>query len=475
MLPTAPVAHLPARAPGSVAAVAGRPRGGTRYPPVAGLGAASLAPMRPRAPLEAAAPGPGATVRGASTLWYFAEGSSATSDREELSFLNPGMHPVYVVTTLVRGDGRHVYAVTGVPSRGRGTLEAGDAAGQGDLLAAVVRSTGPIYAERALYHGSQAGEGTGAALAPGLPAPALHWYLPHPRTRADERERLAILNPGAGAVRVTIAVVERGALRVLRRVVVPPLAVRGEQVPGGAASAVVTASGQGVVVEESTRYAQDRGFTLHSGLTGLSTHAFLIAPADDGRQGYLLLLNPGGVGVQARVTGPGIAGALRQYIPAMGQAAVRLAGLQAAGMVQLAADRPIAASYLGYLPPGGERSLARSYRGSASSALIEPASDRAFAAGDTRLLLSDPQETLLLANPGTAAARIRLTALATGGRSVTETLTLAGGAETSQPINGWSPPSQHGLVVTADHPVLAVLANDFNEGVDELLSSGLTP
>jgi hypothetical protein len=412
---------------------------------------------------------------GASTIWYFAEGSSAHTEREELALLNPGSQPAYVVATLVRADGHHVFAVADVPPHGRSTLEAGDAAGLGSLFGAVVRSSEPIYAERTIYHSSKIEEGTGAALTPGIAAPSSRWYLPHPHTRTDEHEQLAILNPGSTSVAVTVSLVQHGVLRPLRRLEVPPLAVRGLGVPGVAASAMVTATGAGVVVEERTLYAGGRGYSVHRGLTALQTDSYLLAPALDGSQGYILLMNPGSAVAHVAVSGPGILGALRATVRADGESLVRLSGLQAAGIVSVRADQPLATAFLGYLPAGVERSLARDYRGSASSTLAGPARVHVFAEGDTRLMLSDPQETLLLANPSDSAARVQITMLATGGQTAHQTLTLPAGSTSSQLINGFGPPSQHGLLVTADRPVLAVRAIDFNEGIDELLSPGLIP
>jgi hypothetical protein len=274
---------------------------------------------------------------------------------------------------------------------------------------------------------------------------------------------------------VTVSLVRGGKLRMWRRLVVPALAVRGLQVPGGVVSAMVTTSGAGVVAEESTLYGKDRGYTIHAGQTTLSTNGYLLVPGADGSQGYVMLLNPDAGSAHVTIGGPGIAGVLHATVRAGGEALVRLTGWQASGVVHLIADRPVASAFLAYLPSGKERSLARDYRGSISATLAAPAPVHVFAEGDTRLLLSDPQETLLLANPGVAATKVRVTELATGGHTSTQTVGLSGGGTATVLINGIGPPSQHGLVVTADHPVLAARSIDFNGGMDALVSSGVTP
>ena len=98
------------------------------------------------------------------TTWYFAEGSCAATDHETLAFLNPGPRRSLVLTTLIRSDGHRLGVVTDVDPRSRGSLDASFSAGSGDLLAAIVHSSEPIVAERAVYHGSRVEEGTGAAL-----------------------------------------------------------------------------------------------------------------------------------------------------------------------------------------------------------------------------------------------------------------------------------------------------------------------
>ena len=163
------------------------------------------------------------------TLWYFAEGSCAAGDRTTIAFLNPGSRLALVLTTVIRTDGRHVYATTDVAPRSRGTLDASFAAGYGDLCAAIVRSSEPIVAERTVYHGSAAEEGTGAATTAGLESTAHRWYLPRLPVSSKEQEQLAILNPYPFAVQAAVALVRRGRLKAPSSVSVAPLSVVGSK------------------------------------------------------------------------------------------------------------------------------------------------------------------------------------------------------------------------------------------------------
>jgi hypothetical protein len=425
---------------------------------------------------------PGPNLASAASVWYLADGSSAITDRETIDFYNPNSTPAFVLTTLVRGDGHHAYVVNDLPPYGRGTLDASDAAGLGDALGAIVRGTQPIYVERTLYHSSVEEEGTAAALLPGIRAPASHWYLPRLRLTRDEAEQVAVLNPGSAPAIVQIEATERHVLRPVLRLTIPALAVRALSLPGGASSAVVrvvSPATSGVVVEAHTTYGDGRGYMAQAGLTALSSYGYVLAPGAGDDRDYVMLVNPGKRGAHVTLTGFDAAGkrlgAIPLVVPAGQDVLTRLpaSAAQRWQVVRFVSDQPVAANYAGFLAPGGERSLARSYAGSVSTAFTAPAFSHVFVEGDTRALLSAPRETLLLANPGNRAARVRIQLQATGGRHAERDLSLPPGAFERLPINSWAPPSQHSLVVLADQPILAARTIDFNEGNDRLLSYGI--
>ncbi len=419
-------------------------------------------------------------VRGAAPVWYFAEGSSAITDRETLDFLNPGATPAYIVTTLVRADGRRVYAVTNVPPRGRATLDAADAAGPGAGLSAIVQSSEPIYASRTMYHGSALEEDTGAAESPGLRGPGPNWYLPALDVIGGESERLSILNPAQTPVTVRVLTAVHGSLREYRQVTLPGLSLSTVNVPNGAASSEVLqlGPGNGVVVEEERTYQNDDGYIAASGLPAPITSGYLLTPGAGAGKDAVLLLNPGPQ--YAAVTLTGIDRNQKTVwthtvdLPPTREMRVDLPSNDAGwGAVILQTNHTVAASYTGILAPGGEKTLARHYAGSVSGAFAQPAREHVFAEGDTRALLSAPKETINLENPTSSSVHVSLILLGTGGIRLSRSITLAPHADTVVNVNGWAPPGQHGVVALSDQPILAVQSIGFNEGVDRLYSAGI--
>ena len=423
---------------------------------------------------------PQESTRGAARLWYFAEGSSAARDREILNMVNIGSQPAFVITTLIRADGHHAYVVTDVPPAGKATLDATDAAGPGDGLGAIVRSTQPLYVSRTEYHGSTTDEGTAAASTTGFRAPAPVWYVPALPVVAGESERMTLLNPDASPETARVSLVSRGVLRSSQVVVVQPLGIRTITLAHGVSSAEVRqlGSGAGLVVESREDYQGDAGFTAAPGIDSLATNGYFVAPSGDGGRDSVMLLNPGPRSTTVRFTGLDArfhsVWSKVVRLPRTGQTSVRLpSGDSHWSALFFQSDSPIAAGFAGSLPPGGEPSLAEHYRGLVTAQPTEPARRHIFSEGDTRALISAPHESVYLANPNAQAASISLILLATGGRRLSQTMSLAPHATTSLNVNAWAPPSQHGLLVLSDVPVLAAQTISFNLGADRLYGNGV--
>ena len=448
---------------------------GARGPDGPSVAASPLPGYAAAAPAARGAPG------GLSTRWYFAEGSSSKFDRETIALLNPGPRRAYVVATLIRADGRLVSLVGEVPPAGRASLEAGDAAGRGDLLSAIVRSTEPLAAERTISLSSPLLEGTAGATVVGQRAPATRWYLPRMQLVKDERERLAILNPNQQPVRVLVSAVTKGTFRPLQQIELPGQRAIGIPVPGGATSTVVevlTPGSPGVIAEESTLYSGQQGYTAASGLTTLQVDGYF--PGDSGGAGdAVVLFNPGSSAAQVVLTSLDSAGAslgtIRQTIPAGGQRLVRLAApaMRGRALLHLHADHPIAAAFIGSLAPSLEQSLAKTYRGSVSAPLAMPATAVLFAEGDTRPLLSDPRESLIVSNPGRTTARVGVTLLGTGSRATSQQVQVPAGATVRLDLNTWGIAAQHGLLIYANNPIVALRSIDMNERAVRLESAGV--
>lgn len=463
------------------------------FVPTAHAGFGSMARESGRAPLartigmpaRAVAVRRGAVDDGAalplSTRWYLADGISDYYNRETIALLNPGTEPAHVVTTLVRGDGRRVYAVSEVPPQGRATLDAGLAAGETDLLAAIVESTAPIAAERTLHHASSDVEGTGAALLPAVSQPAPHWYLPRLPIARDERERISILNPSVAPVTVRVRAVRGGRLEPVADATIAGLHVASVSLPDAVTSATVDlapGAGSGVVVSGHTIYGDhSRGYTVVPGLSTLAASAYFPG-ASGGASDTVMLLNPGESAARVTLIGVDPSGApvaaQRIVVPPGGQA---VAGLKGDGMgrratLRLESTAPVAASFVGMLAASGETSVAAVYRGSVSVGPGAPGRRVVFAEGDTRAGLSAPRVTLVVTDPGPAPAHLTVAALATGGRRTERTLTVEPHATIRVDINALGLAREQGLVLRSDTPVVALRTVDSNAGAERLASYG---
>ena len=295
----------------------------------------------------------------------------------------------------------------------------------------------------------------------------------------DSQERIAILNPYGFYVRAGVSFVEKGRLQKAVNVSVAPISVVGITVPGGSASVVVTTSARsgGVVVEERTTYGQGRGYAVLPGLSTLSVDSYVQRPGAGGGDDTLMVLNPNRVTALVTLTALATtsAGARQVSVAAMGQLAVRLrsSDVGSNSALHVVSSAPIAVSYEGLLPPSGEASLTRTYRGSVVSNAITPARIHEFAEGDTRQLLSNPQETLYLDNTNAHPTQVTVVMLFTRSRVTTHVLMLPSDGQRAVLLNSWGPPGQHGLIVLSTRPILASRTIDFNESTDRLESSGL--
>ena len=423
----------------------------------------------------------GTPVAGLSPTWYFAAGSSAQREQETIAVLNTGPRAAYLVATLLREDGRRVSLVGEAPPEGRATLDVGFAAGRGDSLGVVLRSTQPVLAERAVSHASPTLDGSAATLTPGYATPAPVWYLPRLPMARDEKERLSLLNPDASGITVGVSAVVRGRLQPFKQLRLAPLSVRSLALPTGVASAevrVVGPAGAGIVAEAQTLYSAGRGATVVAGLPALRSEGYLPGPSG-GTHDYAMLFNPHPAPAYVTLAGldsSGRAIAVRRLeVPAGGQAAVDLASgaMDTRRVLLVRSSLPIAAGYAGLLGTVAEPALSAIYHGSAVAAWAQPARTIRFAEGDTRLLLSNPREALTITNTSLAPAQLSID-LASGVHATSvHAITLAARATVRLNLNGIGAPDQHGLILHASVPVVAWHSIDLNRGAIRLLSPGI--
>jgi hypothetical protein len=176
-----------------------------------------------------------------------------------------------VTVTYYLSDGAPRVARLNVPPRSRRTIvvhEAAQGVGRGKEVSATVTTTNPggIVAERPMYF-RYGGSIDGGHDVVGVTAPKARWLFAEGYTGAGFDQYFTILNPGGGAVQVTITYyLSDGGVRE-RTVAVGPtqrrtVAVHGDGAGigrGAAAAAVVESTGGPVVVERPIyfRYGAD--------------------------------------------------------------------------------------------------------------------------------------------------------------------------------------------------------------------------
>jgi hypothetical protein len=146
-------------------------------------------------------------VSGASTTWYFAEGS--TAGRFDLFYLLENPNPAVADATVTwlqpppMAPVVHTYAL---PPMSRTTIyvDQADVRLASADVAAVIESTQPLFAERAMYW-SRPGEpfaaGHGAS---GVTAPATRWHLAEGATGSFFETFILLLNPSGTPAECTV-------------------------------------------------------------------------------------------------------------------------------------------------------------------------------------------------------------------------------------------------------------------------------
>jgi hypothetical protein len=297
--------------------------------------------------------------------WYFAEGTTRPGFQEWLCLQNPGASDVGAVITYMLGSGENVSERVVVPAKGRRTVDVNAALSPGLDVSVMVRSDGPVVAERPMYFDYE-GAWRGGHTAAGTSAPDREWLFAEGTTRPGFEEWLCIMNPGPGAVAKVEymfegepSIVRTYPLKERARTTIP---VNEEVGPGRDVSLRVTAS-SGVLCERPMyflyRGAIEGGHDLAGSGRGEKTWYFPAAGTGDGFEAYLCLMNGGRDSNRVRVEFMGTDGAKRKTViemPARSRETIdvnaAVSGLmdpwiKVTGDRELVAERPV---YFSYVP-----------------------------------------------------------------------------------------------------------------------------
>jgi hypothetical protein len=240
-----------------------------------------------------------------SRVWYFAEGSTAGSNRTFLVLFNPQRVEVGVSITYMRDDGTtSVYPVDEqrrpvplrIPALTRRVVVVNDGLQNIGFGTRVIASQ-PIVVERTMIFGANATPSTsGVHTAPGVSLLSRRWYFAEGTTQRPFRMSVLVLNPNAQNANVAVTFLTQDGTSLTRRYAIPPTTRLAIDV-----NEVVPELGVATTVDADRPVAVERALYWRDGAAGTAS-AGAAAPAfvwrfADGRtsgefQQFLLLSNP---------------------------------------------------------------------------------------------------------------------------------------------------------------------------------------
>ena len=298
-----------------------------------------------------------------SAAWYFAEGTTRPGFTEWLCLQNQADDAVTATITYLPGTGECVEDTVELGPRSRETVDVNSRLGAEHDVSVMVRSDGPIVAERPMYFDYK-GAWRGGHTVTGANELAREWFFAEGTTRNGFEEWLCILNPGPEAeARVEYLFDNGEALErryVLKANARTTIFVNQEAGPDKDVSLRVRA-GSGILCERAMYFlyhgALEGGHVMMGAAAGSKTWFFPSAETGDGFESWLCVANPGGETNPVTVDVFGEAGARRTERLAMAPGSRATVNLNAAsggmsspwvrvrGKHPLVAERPTYFSY----------------------------------------------------------------------------------------------------------------------------------
>jgi len=259
-------------------------------------------------------------ARGASSDWYFANGTTLKGATQYLVLFDPFGDDAVVDVSFVTDDGvQQPDALQGlsVPRRSRVSIAIQDSVPrQREVAIHVHARTGRVVAERSQMFDGTASEGEvarhGVALSLGADAPSRSWYFPEGTTADGATSTLAVANFGDTSTSVSVGVSLEGSQTFAAQSVdVPARSVTSVNlatgVPAGSQYAVTVTSGDAEgrgapVVAELLSWWPDASSSTGVASTMGSTRLARrwVVPQPSARvDGIVTVLNPGGSAASA--------------------------------------------------------------------------------------------------------------------------------------------------------------------------------
>lgn len=234
-----------------------------------------------------------------SDAWYFAEGTTHAGFQEWLCLQNPANGPVRADISYLLGTGERLEESIELGPRSRETVDVNSKVGTGQDVSVIVRSSGPIVAERPMYFDYK-GSWRGGHTATGSNALADEWFFAEGTTRNGFEEWLCVMNPGPEAEATVRYLFENGeALErryMLRASARTTIFVNGEVGPEKDVSLSVR-TGSKVLCERAMYFlyhgALEGGHVIMGAAEGSKTWYFPSTVTQDGHESWLCVASPG--------------------------------------------------------------------------------------------------------------------------------------------------------------------------------------
>jgi hypothetical protein len=413
----------------------------------------------PKAPLVAS---PGQS-------WFFAEGITRPPFDTWFVLFNPGNETARANLTYSQLDGGLQRQEVVLEPNTRVALFANDAVPNAEFVTRV-DSSKPVLAERSTYFKIDGHSSSGVA------TPSTNWYLAEGSSQHPFDTWLLIQNPGAATANVSLIFMKDNGENRTMSLTVPPATrreLRANEVVPDAAFATKVVSDEPVVVERTVYLAGGGGHSTTASPVTSKTWFLAEGSTLDGFDTWVLLQNPNRAAATVTLT------FLREQAPPLEHkvvvgATARLAFNARKAItgerfgLRLEADQPIVAERAMYFGGGPDGAGTGAH---ATVGAPEAARSWYLPEGSTQAPF---EQQVLLANPGPAAARVRLEFYRTDGSVVTRDLQVPAQRRQTVIANTEVPDAALVTRVTADQPVVVERSIYFN-GSGGTNSMGLRP
>lgn len=233
----------------------------------------------------ASAPPPAALPR---TVWYFAEGSTASPFDLWLLIQNPNSNPVTARVTYMKTDGSQKSQDMVLPPASRRSIYVNDVIPDSEV-SMKVESDSLIFAERAMYFGHDGHDSAG------VPAPSKNWYFAEGSTRNGFDSWILLQNPLPAPANVLLTFLTPEGRQVQHSIVVPPnsrRSVYANLVAPNLDFATIVSSDQPVVAERAMYFGNGGGHGSFGASQLSRTWYMAEGQAGGGFDTWMLVLNP---------------------------------------------------------------------------------------------------------------------------------------------------------------------------------------